>query len=270
VTNPGDREETAENTGSQLPSPDQEQAREERAAWSAGVVTILLLIALAAAGIVIGLGSGSLAVDSGIAQTTDLQADWECSWTNDDGLTTDCGGFGDEPAGDNALDPDNYDWPLFNSWDHPRKDVGECLASIPVADPTKDDQVATVTIGNAYPSYECTFTLVISNTGTVPFTIAGYSDDVVPPLELLNDTCTTTEELGGTAGTGVELDVGEKGSIECTIHIMEEAQQVHQYAFTIGACSVPCDSSIIQQLGIFGWPRGAPAALGLSIASETR
>ena len=239
----------------------------ERRAWSAGVISMILLIVLAAVGIVFGLGSGGLSVDTGIAQTTEMHADWECAWTNDDGVTTDCGGTGDEPAGDDALDPHgSFDFPYAVPF--VEKNVGECLAGIapPEAAP-EGDQVAIVTIHTAYPSYECTFTFLITNTGNVPFSIAGYSTDVAPPLELMNHTCTTTKPDGGSSGA-VQLDIGQSAIIQCTIHIMQEAQQAHTYSFTISACGDPCDGSFVRALWHIGTGQGVPASLGLRIASR--
>lgn len=238
----------------------------ERRARSVGVISMLLLVLLAVVGIVFGLGAGGLSVDRGVAQTTDLDVDWECAWANDDGQTTDCGGLGDEPDGDDGLDPNNHDWPNFNSWDHPRKDVGECLATLapPVGSP-EGEQLATVTIGNAYPSYECTFTFVIRNAGSIPFFIGSLNTAVGSPLELLDDTCTTIIPDGGDTGILAE---GASATIQCTIHVMQEAEQNHLYSFTISACGDPCDGSLLRAFWQLGRGRGAPASLGLSITSH--
>jgi hypothetical protein len=227
------------------------------------VAGALLLVVLAAAGFVIGQGSSGLSADPGIAQTSDLNAEWECSWTNDDGVTTDasfCGGLGAEPSADDGKDPYGS-FPSF-AYSDPfvEVDVGRCEAEIPppVANPD-GDLVATVTIGNAYPSYECTFTLVLSNTGSLPFSLVRGTTDVHPPLELLDGAC---------AISGNELQEGDLATIKCTVHVMEEALQSHVYNFTISACAAPCDSSVAQRFGYLGWRRGLPASIGLSIASS--
>lgn len=233
-------------------------------AQSAGVVAMLMLIGLAVLGIVNALSSDSLVVSGGALQVAGIHADWECSWTNDDGETTVCpNAFGSEPAGDTGLDPVTSGNPWGFSYSVPfvPKDVGSCLATVPPADDGVDDQMATVMIANAYPSYECTFTLIVSNSGLEPFTIGGFTNNVVSPLELLDDTCTTTEE---------DLDVGEMAAIECTIHVMQEADQQATYGFTISACSGPCDGTIIERAGLYhGW-RQAPAEISLRVASEVR
>jgi hypothetical protein len=141
---------------------------------SAGALGMLvMLFGLAVLGIINSLSSDSLVVSGGIQQAGGIHADWECSWTNDDGVQTPCGGFGSEPAADDGLDQHgSFAFPYATPF--VEKDVGSCDASVPPPDDSVDDQVATVAIAVAYPSYECTFTLVISNSGTEPFTIGGW------------------------------------------------------------------------------------------------
>lgn len=232
---------------------------------TAGVAALLVLLALAIAGIVIGVGSDSLVVTGGIAQTSDISAEWQCSWTNDDGVTTVCGGdgFGDEPAGDDALDPHgSFDFPYASPF--VEKDVGNCNAEIPTpsTDP-ESDLVAIITIGNAYPSYECTFSLVISNTGSIPFGLSGGNSSVEPPLELHDDACDISES---------ELQEGERATVQCTIHVMEEALQGQAYGFTISPCAAPCGEPVVrrsipEEFGTFTLRRALPASIGLSISS---
>lgn len=144
------------------------------------------------------------------------------------------------------------------------KDVGDCTATVPPLSPDPDTETATVDIDVAYPSYECTFSMVFQNTGAVPFAIGGYTDDVTPPLELLGDTCTTTEE-----DPDGSLDLKEKASITCTLHIMQEAEQGAQYSFTVQACPGACEGSIIERAAVRR-SLEAPAKISFKVASESR
>jgi hypothetical protein len=236
---------------------------------SAGLVTLLILVGLAVLGIARGLSSpDSLVRSGGIQQANDLHVDWVCSWTNDDEVQTDCGDFGDEPAADDGLDPHGsfadapYNFPYASPFFE--KDVGSCTTTIPPVSPDPDTETAMVDIAVAYPSYEFTFSMVFQNTSMVPFTIGGYTSDVSPPLELLNGTCTTTEE-----NPNGSVDENEMASITCTVHIMQEAEQGAQYSFMIEACSGACEGSIIQRAAFYRSLQ-APAEISFRVASERR
>lgn len=238
-------------------------------------MALLALVVLAVVGIVLSAGSDSLVVTGGIAQTTDLHADWDCAWTNDDGVTTDCtaDGFGDEPAGDDALDPHgSFSFPYASPF--VEKDVGSCLAAIlPEDSAPEGEQAVTVTIGNAYPSYECTFAFLFTNTGSVPFSIGGYETDVQSPLELLNDTCIIRTPDG--TQEEVELDVGESAAVECTVHVMQEAEQSQVYQFTVNACAPPCGAPLVRwsipdRFRDLAFRSSLPATISVSISSGSR
>jgi len=205
-----------------------------KAFMSAGGLFMMLIVMLGVLGIVNGLWSKNLVVE-GTVTTGDLNADWDCGWTNDDGVGgsegTIQGSHGCdqsaaatvEPFGDDGADPHgSFDFPYSEPF--VEKDVGECTLEI---DPDEvnggedfGDQVAAVTIVNAYPSYECTITLWLSNTGSIPFNITGsvLSDVSDLPIELLNGACEFDLE-------DPQVDPGNEKQLECTVHVLQEAEQ---------------------------------------------
>ncbi len=194
-----------------------------RAFLSAGGLFMLLVVMLGVVGIVNGLWSKNLVVE-GVVTTGDLNADWDCGYTNDDGqnfvapASGPCSTVADE-TGDDGRDPHgSFQFPYSSPFIE--KDVAECAVEI---DPDTDDpdfgaQVAKVTIENAYPSYECTITLYLSNTGSIPFNIAGstLSDIANLPIELKDGVC---------GFDSVQVDPGEEEKLECTVHVLQDAEQ---------------------------------------------
>jgi hypothetical protein len=187
---------------------------------SAGMLFMALIVALGAIAVVNGLWSKNLVIE-GTVTTGDLNADWDCAYTNDDALnftpptSGPCSTLVPE-TGDGGADPNNLDWPNFVDSDpFVYKDVGECRVTI--GDPEEEfgNQVAVVAITNAYPSYECEITLGLSNTGSIPFNIAGTNvSGLVAPLE---GSCTFPIDP--------QVDPGEEGLVECTVHVMQTAAQ---------------------------------------------
>jgi predicted ribosomally synthesized peptide with SipW-like signal peptide len=132
-------------------------------------------------------------------------------------------------------------------------DVGTCSAS------ATGKQKVTVTMGNAYPCYECDVDFMIHNTGTIPAKIMSIklieiskgTDKKTVNVELV--TCTTyyVDFEGGTVDTtldptkhdfslhGTSLTVGnqvnpnEKIYGDLHIHIEEGAAELTSYDFTI-------------------------------------
>jgi hypothetical protein len=182
-----------------------------------------LIITLGAIGIANGLWSKTLEI-RGQVTTGDLNADWDCGYTNDDGqvqliigVAGHCVGLS-EPTGDDGRDPNNYNWPDFtDSTPFIRKDVGECHLTI--GSDNFGAQVATVRIVNAYPSYECTIALKLSNTGSIPFNFIGAGIQNLPPqLELLNNNCQFPQD-------GQQIDPGLEATVLCTVHVKQSAAQ---------------------------------------------
>lgn len=205
------------------------QVNRKKGLLSAGGLFMLLIIGLGLIGIVNGLWSKNLVIE-GSVETGDLNADWDCAWTNDDGLSGTAGTVGThcgqlvEPLGDDGRDPRTPG----NPWNFPyhspfvAKDVGECRVVIDPQEPTGQTdfgaQVATVSIVNGYPSYECTMTMFLSNTGSIPFNVVGsvLELNTADPIEMLNNRCGVE---------AVQVDPGEEQPMRCTIHIKQEARQ---------------------------------------------
>lgn len=188
-----------------------------------GALFMGIMIVLGTIGIVNGLWSKTLQIN-GTVTTGDLNTDWNCAYTNDDAATTVCAGaIPDEAAGDTGADPNNYDWPNFTDFSaFERKDVGECRVAL--GDQDFGNQVATVTINNAYPSYECTITLELSNTGSIPFNVIGSAISLTTPLELLNVDA-STDGSGECSVPLQQIDPGEDETMTCTVHVMQAAAQ---------------------------------------------
>lgn len=201
---------------------------------SSGVLFMGIIVMLAAIGIVNGLWSKNLVIH-GVVTTGDLNADWDCAYTNDDGLSGTAGSTGPdcrattlEPAGDNGADPNDFNWPGFiDSSPFIRKDVGECRVRIGHTDPAIGNQWAEVQIVNAYPSYECTISLWLTNTGSIPFNVIGSQLQLAAglPIELFdyNATAEGTQCLG--VGPGTQIDPHNEGLVRCTVHVKQEAAQ---------------------------------------------
>lgn len=169
----------------------------------AGLLVMGLIIALGALGIGYGLWSKVLVVH-GTVNTGDLNADWDYASTND-------------PAGtDDPCTPDLNPTGCVA----PQKDVGSCEVT------GVGTQTLDVTIKNAYPSYECTITAGITNTGDIPFNVVGavITDDV--PIEVLE--CDWPDDP----------QVDPRGEFEavCTVHVLQEAEQGATYEVDVTVC----------------------------------
>jgi hypothetical protein len=81
-------------------------------------------------------------------------------------------------------------------------------------------QVAYIDIVNAYPSYECTVTLQLTNTGSIPFNVIGSELNIFgdAPIETLENSCEFDLE-------DPQVDPGEEKELSCTVHVMQEAEQ---------------------------------------------
>lgn len=191
-----------------------------------GALFMGLIVLLGVMGVVSGLWSKNLVIN-GQVTTGDLNADWDCGYTNDDGATQVIPGGGGcvgvtEPAGDTGADPNTKEWPGFvDSAPFVRKDVGECTLTIgdqPNQTPTGFTyQVANVNIVNAYPSYECTITMFLSNTGSIPFNLLA-SQLTSEDLQFIEfDGCAFVEP--------VQVDPGNEEQLDCTVHVRQAAAQ---------------------------------------------
>ncbi|HEY5625999.1 MAG TPA: hypothetical protein VIT93_05885, partial [Dehalococcoidia bacterium] len=97
------------------------------------------------------------------------------------------------------------------------KDVATCTATV------LSDELVEVVITNAYPSYTCTFSTVIENTGVLPVLRGTLLFDVPPVLTL-------TEITGHTE---VLLEPGQRDIEEFSVHVEQEAEQQTTYVFRI-------------------------------------
>jgi hypothetical protein len=182
---------------------------------SSGGIFLMIVLTLATLGISYGLWSKNLVIH-GVVETGDLNADWDDASTND-------------PFG--TLDPFTEANPLWPAVPVP-KDVGSCdidTAGI-------GTQIIEVTLSNVYPSYECTVTGLISNTGTIPFNIIGGGAIIdaanAEGIELLECTVPAGVQVDPINVGGV---IGEE-PIDCTVHVKQTAQQGWTYYFAIEAC----------------------------------
>lgn len=95
-------------------------------------------------------------------------------------------------------------------------DVGTCTVST-------TDQTMTVTIENAYPSYECTVTFTIDNTGTIPAKVTATDIPTVAELSI------TLEGLS--VGQVISKDGGVSATLK--IHVTGTAAEGSTYTFTV-------------------------------------
>lgn len=109
----------------------------------------------------------------------------------------------DDPPG--TLDP-GYD-----------KDVADCTAVV------VSDELVEVVVTNAYPSYTCTFTTTIRNSGILPERLESIEIDAPPVL-----TVTDLNDL-----TGLVLEPEQEDVEEFSVHVEQEAQQGAAYVVTI-------------------------------------
>lgn len=188
---------------------------------SAGALFMGLIVLMGMLGLVNGLWSKNLIIN-GQVETGDLNADWDCGWTNDDGVqrviqgSNPCPEGITEPAGDDGRDPHGSFPPFPYSDPFVAKDVAECRITIG-GDGEFGDQVANVLIENAYPSYECAIVMALSNTGSIPFNLAGavlHTPEDTP----IEYRCQLQVE-------DRQVDPGEERVVRCLIHVLQEAEQ---------------------------------------------
>jgi hypothetical protein len=169
----------------------------KRGFFSAGVLFLVIVGLLGALAVGYGLWSKTLTVN-GTVTTGNFNADWDWATVSDLGLDPCTPGLNPNPC------------------TYPPKDVGSCSVD------GVGTQELTVTIENAYPSYECTITAAISNTGTIPFNVlvAEYSAD--PELDIICDD-----------PSGEQVDPGDPPDnelpVSCWVHVRQEAKERSEY-----------------------------------------
>ena len=174
----------------------------KRGFLSTGVLFLVLVGLLGALAVGHGLWSKALSIE-GTVQTGDFNADWDTASTNDSGTSLDPCTPGLNPNDCKTLIP---------------KNVGECEVT------GQGTQELVVTITNAYPSYECTVTAAVTNTGTIPFNVLvdGSSSD-----DELDVVCT---------GTPGQVDPKQELEGSCWIHVNQTAKERSTYTAKAALC----------------------------------
>lgn len=177
----------------------------KRGVFSAGGLFLALIGALALLAVGWGLWSKTLKVE-GTVTTGDFNAQWTEVSTNDPS--------GEEPSPDpcTQLNP--------NKCDYPPKDVGSCDAWVD----EQNDQLLHVQIENAYPSYECTITASVLNSGTIPFNILVDGYGSAPELDVI---CEPPEG---------QVDPGQTAQGACWVHVKQEAKERSTYEASATLC----------------------------------
>jgi len=98
------------------------------------------------------------------------------------------------------------------------KDVASCRAKV------WRGALVFVSICNGYPSYTCTFSTTIYNSGTLPVRLESQQFKVPPEL-----TVTALEGL-----PGLVLEPGQQAVQAFSVHVEQEAEQRARYRFRIG------------------------------------
>ncbi len=171
----------------------------KRGFFSAGVLFLVIVGLLGALAVGYGLWSKTLTVN-GTVKTGDFNADWDWATVSDQGL---------DPC--TNLNP--------NPCTYPPKDVGSCSVK------GEGTQQLTVTILNAYPSYECTITAAISNTGTIPFNVLVDGTSQSPELDILCED-----------PSGQQVDPGDELPVSCWVHVRQEAKERSTYTASATLC----------------------------------
>jgi len=150
---------------------------------------MLLVLALATLGL--GYAHWEKLLDiNGTVNTGEVDADFDAAFTNDPGTT---------------IDP-TYD-----------KHVGSCEVS------GVTTQLLTITIDNAYPSYECDVDFQVTNMGTIPVKVKAFDASGVPP-----ELTVTLTDLP--LGTQIEPMMEAHGDIH--IHVEQIADELATYTFS--------------------------------------
>jgi len=173
----------------------------KRGFLSTGILFLVLVGLLGALAVGYGLWSKVLTIEGSVA-TGNFDADWDTASTNDPGTTPD-------PCTP-GLNP--------NECTYPPKHVGQCEVT------GQGTQELLVTITNAYPSYECTVTAAVTNTGTIPFNVLVDGSSSDPELDVI---CT---------GTPGQVDPGQELPGSCWIHVRQEAKERSTYTAQASLC----------------------------------
>ena len=171
----------------------------KRSFMSAGVLFLVLVGLLGALAVGYGLWSKTLTVQ-GTVKTGDFNADWDSATVSDQGL--------DPCTPDLNPNPCNY----------PPKDVGSCDVF------GVGSQELTIIIENAYPSYECTITAALTNTGTIPFNVLVGVGESDPELDVI------CEQPTG------QVDPNEEAEGWCWVHVRQEAKERSTYTASATLC----------------------------------
>ena len=184
----------------------------KRGFLSTGVLFLVLVGLLGALAVGYGLWSKTLTIE-GTVNTGNFNADWDAASTNDPTAA----------AGEVSLDPCTVGLNPTGCT-APAKDVGSC----DIVAGSIGTQMLGIVIDNAYPSYECTITASITNTGDIPFNVVGVAlePDSVPG-ELLGD-CTTP--------TDPQVDPDEEWTASCTVHVTQDATERTTYNVSAVVC----------------------------------
>lgn len=152
-----------------------------------GLLTIAVVLALALMGVAYALWSETLDID-GTVHTGEVDVAFQNA--SDD---------------DNGIDP-GYD-----------KDVANCTVNV-----AGDGNSMDITINNGYPSYTCTVTYEVFNSGTIPVKLQSFSGVVPSELEI------TQSGLS----VGGQIDAGQAVTATIAIHVEQEAAEGATYTFT--------------------------------------
>lgn len=103
-------------------------------------------------------------------------------------------------------------------------EVGTCSVVLSDSDQDGDNDTATITIGNAYPSYVCDVNLTIHNCGTIPLKVVGVV--ITNPNPDKVEVTLTNDPAGKT------LAPSETLTFDLHIHITEGAEEKSNYSFS--------------------------------------
>lgn len=124
------------------------------------------------------------------------------------------------------------------------KDVADCFCELVDSDNDGDYDLMEITVTDAYPSYQCLYSVTVGNNATVPVYIADTS--------LMANSDPAALALEGfwleTNMVGTELYPGESTTGSFWLHVTWEAEQSSTYTFTV-RIRVQHDEFVPQDLG---------------------
>jgi hypothetical protein len=127
--------------------------------------------------------------------------------------------FSDWGCSDNGPDPQAEGF--YNTEE---KDVATCGIDVEVEDEEGNAVKLLVTLGNAYPGYSVSVTLIIDNIGTIPVKLLSYDIEGVDE-DALSVSLSVPEDT--------QIDPGDSSTYTLHITVLQDAEENSTYTFEV-------------------------------------